>query len=87
MYISKFHICKSNSFMLLQEAEECLDALRPELSPFCNYVRNYILSLSTDDDELNGEFIAKGAHRSIPLNFITDIFSTIFIFLSTNLSA
>lgn len=40
-------------------ADEQLDRLRPELTPFCNYVRSYILSLTSEDDELNWEFIAK----------------------------
>ena len=31
----------------------------PELYLFCNYVRNYILTLSAENDDLNGEFIAK----------------------------
>ena len=39
-----------------------MDKLRPELSPFCDYVRSFVLSATarlSEDDDLNWEFIAK----------------------------
>ena len=39
--------------------DEHLDSLRPELTPFCSYVRSWVLAASSEDDELNWEFIAK----------------------------
>ena len=40
-------------------AEEYLEMILPELSPFCQYVRKYILDLEKDDEDGNWEFVAK----------------------------
>jgi hypothetical protein len=45
---------------MFQTTDDFVDKLRPELSPFCDYVRSFVLSAtSIDDDDLNWEFIAK----------------------------
>ena len=40
-------------------AEEYLESILPELTPFCQYVRKYILELEKDDEDGNWEFVAK----------------------------
>ena len=40
-------------------ADEYLESILPELSPFCQYVRKYILELEKDDEDGNWEFVAK----------------------------
>jgi len=40
-------------------AEEYLEMILPELSPFCQYVRKYILELEKNDEDGNWEFVAK----------------------------
>ena len=40
-------------------AEEYLEMILPELSPFCQYVRKYIMDLDKDDEDGNWEFVAK----------------------------
>eukprot|EP00090_Calanus_glacialis_P042984 TRINITY_DN7612_c0_g1_i1.p1 TRINITY_DN7612_c0_g1~~TRINITY_DN7612_c0_g1_i1.p1 ORF type:complete len:1486 (-),score=621.94 TRINITY_DN7612_c0_g1_i1:145-4602(-) len=40
-------------------AEEYLESILPELTPFCQYVRRYILDLEKDDEDVNWEFVAK----------------------------
>jgi len=40
-------------------ADEYLEAIMPELTPFCLYVRKYILDLEKEDEDGNWEFIAK----------------------------
>jgi len=40
-------------------AEEYLESILPELSPFCQYVRKYVLELEKDDEDGNWEFVAK----------------------------
>ena len=39
--------------------DDNIDQLRPELSPFCDYVRSFFLSVAQEDEDLNWEFIAK----------------------------
>ena len=40
-------------------AEEYLESVLPELTPFCLYVRRYILELEKDDEDVNWELVAK----------------------------
>jgi condensin complex subunit 3 len=40
-------------------AEDCLELLLPELTPFCHYVRRYVLEMEKEDEDLNWEFVAK----------------------------
>ena len=40
-------------------AEEYLEMILPELTPFCQYVRKYVMELSADDENGNWEFVAK----------------------------
>jgi len=40
-------------------SDEYLETILPELSPFCHYVRKYILELEKDDEDVNWEFVAK----------------------------
>ena len=40
-------------------AEEYLESVLPELTPFCQYVRRYILELEKDDEDVNWELVAK----------------------------
>merc|ERR1719186_161406 len=40
-------------------AEEYLEMILPELSPFCQYVRRYVLELEKVDEDGNWEFVAK----------------------------
>lgn len=40
-------------------AEEYLETIMPELSPFCSYVRKYIMELEKDEEDGNWEFVAK----------------------------
>eukprot|EP00092_Neocalanus_flemingeri_P098064 GFUD01125052.1.p1 GENE.GFUD01125052.1~~GFUD01125052.1.p1 ORF type:complete len:1501 (+),score=547.17 GFUD01125052.1:57-4559(+) len=40
-------------------AEEYLEMILPELTPFCQYVRRYVLELEKDDEDVNWEFVAK----------------------------
>jgi len=40
-------------------AEDYLESILPELTPFCQYVRKYVLELEKDDEDGNWEFVAK----------------------------
>ena len=40
-------------------AEDCLELLLPELTPFCQYVRHYVLEMEKEDEDLNWEFVAR----------------------------
>merc|ERR1719234_2885092 len=40
-------------------AEDCLELLLPELTPFCQYVRHYVLDMEKEDEDLNWEFVAR----------------------------
>ena len=40
-------------------AEEWLESIMPELSPFCSYVRKYIMEQDKGDEDGNWEFVAK----------------------------
>jgi len=40
-------------------ADEYLESILPELTPFCQYVRKYVLDLEKDDEDGNWEFVAK----------------------------
>merc|ERR1719186_2038216 len=40
-------------------ADEYLEMILPELTPFCQYVRRYVLELEKDDEDVNWEFVAK----------------------------
>merc|ERR1719234_544228 len=40
-------------------AEDCLEQLLPELTPFCQYVRHYVLEMEKEDEDLNWEFVAR----------------------------
>jgi len=40
-------------------AEEYLETILPELTPFCQYVRRYVLDLEKVDEDGNWEFVAK----------------------------
>ena len=39
--------------------EDCLEDLLPELTPFCQYVRHFVLDMEQEDEDLNWEFVAK----------------------------
>jgi len=39
-------------------AEEYLESILPELTPFCQYVRKYILEFDKNDEDTNWEFVA-----------------------------
>ena len=39
-------------------AEEYLESILPELTPYCQYVRKYVLELDKEDEDTNWEFIA-----------------------------
>ena len=40
-------------------AVEYLESILPELTPFCQYARRYILELEKEDEDVNWEFVAK----------------------------
>ena len=40
-------------------AEDCLEQLLPELTPFCQYVRHYVLEMEKEDEDVNWEFVAR----------------------------
>ena len=40
-------------------AEDCLEELLPELTPFCQYVRHYVLEMEKEDEDLNWEFVTR----------------------------
>ena len=46
-------------YLAEQSAEEYLEMILPELTPFCQYVRRYIMDLEKDDEDGNWEFVAK----------------------------
>ena len=46
-------------YLAEQSAEEYLEIILPELSPFCQYVRRYVMDLEKDDEDGNWEFVAK----------------------------
>ena len=46
-------------YLRQKEEEECLENLLPELTPFCQYVRRYILEMEKDHEDVNWEFVAK----------------------------
>lgn len=53
-------------------ADEYLEAIMPELTPFCLYVRKYILELEKDDEDGNWEFIAKELIRMTTIHDLGD---------------
>ena len=46
-------------FLAEQGAEEYLEMILPELTPFCQYVRRYVMDLEKDDEDGNWEFVTK----------------------------
>ena len=46
-------------FLAEQGAEEYLEMILPELTPFCQYVRKYVMDLDKDDEDGNWEFVTK----------------------------